>query len=99
MPYSGILFLDTDISGKICSDVPVLVVQKNNNKQTSEPSAEPLKTSVNPGGTDCPLFLSSSLWGAADAEIKVPSDENTELKGSSFKAWSRSVCCHACYSY
>ena len=23
------------------------------------------------------------LWGAADTEIKVPSDENTELKGSS----------------
>ena len=25
-------------------------------------------------------------WGAADAEIKVPSDENTVLKGSPFKA-------------
>ena len=25
-------------------------------------------------------------WGAADAEIKVPSDENTDLKGSRFKA-------------
>ena len=34
-------------------------------------------------------------WGAADAETKVPSDENTELKGSSFKEWSRSVYCHA----
>ena len=30
-------------------------------------------------------------WGAADAEIKVPSVENTELSGSPFKAWSRSV--------
>ena len=30
-------------------------------------------------------------WGAADAEIKVPSVENTELKDSAFKAWSRSV--------
>ena len=30
-------------------------------------------------------------WGAADAEIKVPSGENTELKRSPFKAWSRSV--------
>ena len=29
--------------------------------------------------------------GAADAEIKVPSGENTELKHSSLKAWSRSV--------
>ena len=37
------------------------------------------------------LFLlilppSPSQWGAADAEIKVPSGENTELKRSPFKA-------------
>ena len=39
------------------------------------------------------LFMKVSLspditpqWGAADAEIKVPSDENTELKRSPFKA-------------
>ena len=38
-------------------------------------------------------------WGATDAEIKVPSDESTELKGSPFIAWSRSVYCHACYTY
>ena len=38
-------------------------------------------------------------WGAADAEIKVPSVENTELKGSPFKAWSRSVYSHTCYAY
>ena len=38
-------------------------------------------------------------WGAADAEIKVSSGENTELKRSPFKAWSRSVHCHACYAY
>ena len=38
-------------------------------------------------------------WGAADAEIKVPSGENTELKRSSFKAWSRSVNSHTCYAY
>ena len=30
-------------------------------------------------------------WGAADAEIKVPSGDNTELKRSPFKAWSRSI--------
>ena len=30
-------------------------------------------------------------WGAADAEIKVPSGENTALKRSPFKAWSISV--------
>ena len=35
----------------------------------------------------------SPQWGAADAEIKVPYDENTELNGSPFKAWSRSVYC------
>ena len=26
-------------------------------------------------------------WGAADAEIKVPSDENTKRKGFPFKDW------------
>ena len=40
-----------------------------------------------------------SQWGAADAEIKVPSEENTELKGSPFKAWSRSVYSQACYAF
>ena len=38
-------------------------------------------------------------WGAADAEIKVPSCENTELKRSPFEAWSRSVYSHTCYAY
>ena len=46
------------------------------------------------------LHLSHSLqWGAADAEIKVPSGENTELKRSPFIAWSRSVYSHTCYAY
>ena len=38
-------------------------------------------------------------WVAADAEIKIPSGENTELKRSPFKAWSRSVYGHTCYTY
>ena len=38
-------------------------------------------------------------WGAADAEIKVPSGENTELKRSPFKAWGRSVYSYTCYAY
>ena len=38
-------------------------------------------------------------WGAADAEIKVPSVENTELEGSPFKACGRSVCSHTCHAY
>ena len=38
-------------------------------------------------------------WGAADAEIKVPSDENTELKRSPFKVWSRSVYSFICCAY
>ena len=37
--------------------------------------------------------------GGADAEIKVPSGENTELYRSPFKAWSRSVHSHTCYAY
>ena len=44
-------------------------------------------------------LVTSLQWGAADAETKVPSDENTELKGSPFQAWSRSVYCHACCAY
>ena len=45
------------------------------------------------------FMLNAPQWGAADAEIKVPSVENTELKGFPFKAWSRSVYCYACYAY
>ena len=45
-------------------------------------------------------FPCSTLqWGAADAEIKVPSGENTELKRFLFKAWSRSVHSRTCYAY
>ena len=39
------------------------------------------------------------MRGAVDAEIKVPSVENTEPKGFPFKAWSRSVDIYTCYSY
>ena len=45
------------------------------------------------------LFRSNPQWGAADAEIKVPSGENTELKRSPCKAWSRSVYSPTCYAY
>ena len=38
-------------------------------------------------------------WGTADAEIKVSSVENAVLKGSLFKAWSRSVYSRARYAY
>ena len=38
-------------------------------------------------------------WGTADAEIKVPPNENKELKRSPFKAWSRSVYSHTCFVY
>ena len=44
-------------------------------------------------------FPEAPQWGAADAEIKVPSGENTELKRSPFKAWSRSIYSHTCYAY
>ena len=42
-------------------------------------------------------FCTIPQWEAADAEIKIPLDENTELKGSPFKAWSKSVYSHACH--
>ena len=45
------------------------------------------------------IFITSPQWGAADAEIKVPSGENTELKRSPFKAWSMSVYSYTCYAY
>ena len=47
--------------------------------------------------TSMDFFLANSYpsgplqWGAADAEIKVPSGENTELKRSPFETCSRSV--------
>ena len=46
-----------------------------------------------------PPFQYPPKWGAADAEIKAQSGENTELKRSSFKAWSRSVYSRTCYAY
>ena len=45
------------------------------------------------------FYCAPPRWGAADAEIKVPSGENTELKRSPFIAWSRSVYSHTCYAY
>ena len=42
------------------------------------------------------FFFSAPQWRAADAEIKVPSGQNTDLKHSPFKAWSRSVYGRAC---
>ena len=40
----------------------------------------------------------SPQWGAADAEINVSSGENTDLKRTPFKAWSRSVYSRTCYA-
>ena len=48
--------------------------------------------------TNLDLFENVPQWGAADAEIKVPSGENTELKHSPFNAWSRSVYSHTYYA-
>ena len=46
-----------------------------------------------------PLSPPPAQWEAADAEIKVPFGENTELKCPPFKAWSRSVYNQTCYAY
>ena len=43
------------------------------------------------------LQLNSPEWGAVDAQ--VTSVENTELEGSPFKAFGRSVYSHTCYAY
>ena len=45
----------------------------------------------------CAIY-STPKWGAADAEIIVPSGENTELKRSPFKALSMSQYSHACFT-
>ena len=45
------------------------------------------------------VALTSPQWDAADAEIKVPSGENIELKRSPLKALSRSVHSNTCYAY
>ena len=52
-------------------------------------------TSVCGSQVHASLFLLSLQWGVVDAEIKVPSGENTELKRSPFKAWNRSANSHA----
>ena len=62
-----------------------------------ETGSAPFFFSCKAGGT-C-FSLSAPQLGAVDAEIEVPSGENTELKHSPFKAWSRSVYSHACYAY
>ena len=46
---------------------------------------------------DCHVL--APQWGAADAEIKVPSVENTELEGSPFKASGRLIYSQTCYAY
>ena len=45
------------------------------------------------------LLAQAPRWGAADAEIKVLFGDNTELKRSPFKVWSRSVYSHTSYAY
>ena len=59
-------------------------------------------TSIRQGDLLCYVILLCYLspqWRAADAEIKVPSGENTKITCSPFKAWSRSVYSHTCYAY
>ena len=44
-------------------------------------------------------FFFYPQWETADAEMKVPSVENTGLKGSPFEALSRPVYNYTCYAY
>ena len=44
-------------------------------------------------------FLLPPPWGTAGAETENPSVGNPELKGSPFKACSRSEYSHACFTY
>ena len=70
-------------------------------KRISFPEARQLVEAKFPSTTltSALSFADAPQWGAADAEIKVPSGENTELKRSPFKAWCKSVYSHTCYAY
>ena len=45
------------------------------------------------------LCVPAVVYYGTDAEIKVPSVENSELTSSPIKAWSRSEYNHACLKY
>ena len=50
---------------------------------------------------ECNIFDTVRDPGSGELRMQksVPSGENTELKRSPFKAWSRSVYSHTCYAY
>ena len=85
---------------------PVCPQPRGGNTAAPAPTAQ--TTPPGPSGTVPPpvgeylkhvsALVCTSQWGAADAEIKVPSVENTELEGSPLKAWGRSVYSHTCYA-
>ena len=79
------------------------VIYKTITHHTCHVSAmKPPKTQtlfVKPLVTTRVIHETAPQWRAADAEIKVPSGENTELKRSPFKAWNRSVYSRTCYAY
>ena len=69
-------------------------------KQRARFPSRPLPQATDFSNLKSVLFnLLSPQWSTADAEIKDPSVEKPELKGSPFKAWSMSVYSHACFTY
>ena len=88
-----------DFKMKVFTSVSVTGWKHENEKGSwfSGTWLEFLTVQVNPYCSD--FVQETPQWGAADAEIKVPSGENTELKRSPFKAWSRSVYSHTCSAY
>ena len=82
----------TSVLSLLC--FPIHILQKGGRRfLMSPPPPHPPTPSLE--SRSCHLI--PPQWGAADAEIKVPSGENTELTRSPFKAWSRSVYSHTCY--
>ena len=102
---------EEELTGDISDDPADKTVVLKAGPGTSDPSASTtamvpdpvlVSTTTATSATDLAtpfLMLLPPQWGAADAEIKVPSGENTELKRSPFQAWSRSVYSHTCCAY
>ena len=84
------------VGGRCESSRPQIIISNTENKLQSIYICN-LVISLDP----LPVFFCTRppQWGAADAEIKVPSGENIERKRSPFEAWSRSVYSHTFYAY
>ena len=87
----------------VSSDIPVQTIHSvvcvSGGPGLVSTSTQASSRKSGPALADALALCKFPQWGATDAGINVPSAENTELKGSSFKTWSRSVYSRAFYTY